>query len=235
MKKNVCALALALASLFGCSSPETETTPPDGTVAGVRGDRYCEILIGDVEGDTVHIEVYNTYGLGDCPEAAWQALDADEIEADMMASVAILNGPRYWTMDGFVGTKVVDATVVTFGGIEMRITGELDLPLSEVIGGEPSYVPRSVMRTTTWVYEAGKPVYELVDPEGRIFDMQSYSVQKVAQTEGALAGLEAELALPAGWMFRSRVLESELQVTAVDGVATIVQDERGNTYQLSQQ
>ena len=42
---------------------------------------------------------------------------------------------------------------------------------------------------------------------------------------------ERRLALPPGWSFRSRVVEHDLEVTAVDGVAYVVQDELGNTYQ----
>jgi hypothetical protein len=41
--------------------------------------------------------------------------------------------------------------------------------------------------------------------------------------------------LPAGWAFRSSALDAALTVTAAGGMATVVQDERGDTYQLSQQ
>ncbi len=124
---------------------------------------------------------------------------------------------------------------MTFGGLEMRLGGQLSVKIAEVMGGETAYVIREVARTTSRVYEAGKPVYELIDPEGRIFDMQSYSVQTVPQTEATLLDLGTELAVPAGWTWQTRTLEADLTVTAVDGVATVVQDERGNTYQLSQQ
>jgi hypothetical protein len=117
----------------------------------------------------------------------------------------------------------------------MRLAGTLDLPIAEVQGGDTPYAPRTVSRTTTWIYQAGKPVYELVDPSGRVFDMQSYSVQKTPQTEDSLAQLGAQLTLPTGWSFRTRVLSADLHVTAVNGEATIVQDEVENTYQLSQQ
>ncbi len=53
--------------------------------------------------------------------------------------------------------------------------------------------------------------------------------------EEGLADLGARLKLPEGWAFRSRVLTADLRVTAVDEVATLVQDELANTYQLSQQ
>ncbi|MDI1483003.1 hypothetical protein [Polyangium sp. y55x31] len=239
MKRNACALALALtlASLPGCSSDEgTQPDPapePGPTVTDVRGDRYCEILVGDIEGSNILFDVYNTYQLNDCPEAAWQSVDAAAIKAEKQAVAVVLNGPRYWIMDEFSNSKVVDTTVETFGSLEMRVAGVLEMPLADAMS-ESAYVPRKVARTTTWVYKAGKLVYELVDPQGQIFDMQSYSVQKVAQTESSLAELGATLTLPAGWKFQARVLESDLEVTAVDGVATVVQDDHGNTYQLSQ-
>jgi hypothetical protein len=47
-----------------------------------------------------------------------------------------------------------------------------------------------------------------------------------------LAGLGARLKLPAGWTFSSRVLDAELEVRDVDGVAVVVQDDFENTYQL---
>jgi hypothetical protein len=42
------------------------------------------------------------------------------------------------------------------------------------------------------------------------------------------------LALPQGWTYRSRVLATDLDVAAVDGIATVVQDDFADTYQLAQ-
>jgi hypothetical protein len=231
-------VTLALASC-GSSSTGAGGAPPGTTttstaVTDVRGDRYCEILIGKLAGTSVHVEVYNTYLLNDCPDQAWASIDPNQIKAQEKAAAVILNGPRYWVMDGFEGSSFVDATPRTFGGLEMRLAGTLDLPPSQASGDVP-YAPRTVARTTTWVYGAGQRVYELVDPSGRVFDMQSYSVQKAPQTMESLAALGAKLALPAGWTYRSRVLDADLRVTAVNGQATVVQDDLANTYQLSQQ
>lgn len=239
-------LSLSLVSLAGCTPAETETDPVDttttttatdtpDTISDVRGDRYCEVLLGHIQGALIQIDVYNTYGLNDCPDDAWKAIDGPTIKADTNADVVLLNGPRYWTMDRFEASKLVDPTIATFGGIEMRLAGTLELQIADVMGGETAYVPRTVARTTSWVYEAGKPVYELTDPAGHIYDMQSYSTQQVPQTEASLADLAQQLTLPAGWSFKSRILDADLTVTAVDGLATVVQDDRANTYQLSAQ
>jgi hypothetical protein len=233
MKNTAPALLIALMATSGCSSSGTAATGSD--TEDVRGSRYCEILVGKLAGSDISIDVYNTYGLGDCPEATWEAIDPSQIKAAEMAAVVIMNGPRYWMMDSFTDTKTVDPTVVTLGGLPMRWGGTITAPTSQVAGGQQPYTPLQVARTTTWVYDSGRSVYELVDPTGRIFDMQSYSVETTAQTEASLAGLGQTLHLPDGWTFRTRTLDASLQVTAVDGMATVVQDELSNTYQLSQQ
>ena len=46
-----------------------------------------------------------------------------------------------------------------------------------------------------------------------------------------LEDLGERLALPAGWRYRTRMLDADLDVTA-DGTATVIQDELQNTYQL---
>ena len=136
-------------------------------------------------------------------------------------------------MNSLVKSELVDPTVVTFGTLGMRLAGQLVIPLSDVAGPAKPYTTRQVNRTTTWVYYAGTPVYELVDPMGRVFDMQSYSIAKSDMPESALTILGAQLMLPAGWTYRIRTLTTPLSVTAIAGVATIVQDENENTYQLS--
>lgn len=244
MNNHTMALSIVLLSTLGCSTSGGDTggsgggstaSTSGGSVEDVRGQRYCEVLVGKLDGSVVHVEVYNTFLLNDCPEDAWKALDPAQIKADQGADAIVLNGPRYWLMDSFVNSKLIDTTPVTFGSLEMRLSGELDVPLSEAMGGEKAYKTRTVARATTFVYDAGKPVYELVDPQGQIYDMQSYSVQHVMQTEASLEDLGATLTLPSGWQLRSRTLDAPLSVTAVNGMATIVQDDVANTYQLSQQ
>lgn len=232
------ALASTLLAATGCSSSGGSTGSTGsggGTLTGVRGQRYCEILLGKLDGATVHVDVYNTFQLDDCPAATWDAIDPAAVQAEEMVQVVKLNGPRYWLVDEFTNTALVDPTPRTIGGLEMRLAGTFDLPVAEASAGEMPYSPLDVDRTTTWVYEAGKSVYELVDPNQRVFDMQSYSVQQTMQTEASLADLGGKLTLPAGWTFRTRTLDANLQVKAVNGVATVVQDDVENTYQLSQQ
>jgi hypothetical protein len=51
-------------------------------------------------------------------------------------------------------------------------------------------------------------------------------------TEESLATLGERLALPDGWSYRSRVLDSELVIDTSATLATVVQDEFENTYTL---
>lgn len=243
-----CAL-FTLLSLAACSSSSSPAvavgddagdavtdaaSDADALPADIRGMRYCELLLATVSSGMVHVDVWNTFGLNDCPDAQWSAIDPAAIAKAEGVTQVIVNGPRYWMLDAFVMSTFIDPTPKTLGGIPMRHAGSIDMPFDPA-GESAPYVKRTIQRNTTFRFDAGKPVFELVDPDGKIYDMQSYSTQKTPQTEADLAGLGAKLKLPAGWNFRSRTLSSDLLVSAVGGLATVVQDDFGNTYQQSQQ
>jgi len=225
-------LAVALAGCTNTAAPSDGGTDASLREAA-RGKRYCEVLLVTLTGANVHIEVHNTYGLNDCPADAWTQLDTAQLQAQYAVTMVVLNGPRYWLLDAFDQGAPLDPTPRMFGTLAMYHVGNLDLPLAQA--HMDPYAPRTVQRVTMFRFEAGKAVYELVDPTGRVFDMQSYSVQTTAQTEADLPSLGSRLTLPMGWSYRSRVLAADLVVTAVNGMATVVQDEVANTYQLSQQ
>ncbi|MCK6591777.1 MAG: hypothetical protein HUU21_03900 [Polyangiaceae bacterium] len=233
--KVLSAMILMFCAACGADDTAAPVEPTDTSAMNVRGARYCEILTGYQEALGVRIDVYNTYGLNDCPAAAWEAVDAAKVQADTGADSVILNGPRHWIIDGFVNSALLDTTPVTLGGIEMRKAGELNLTIAEAMSAGVPYQTRPIKRNTTYAFQAGKLVYELVDPEGRVFVMQSFSLEVLALTEADLEGLASKLTLPEGWIFRARQLSEELHVTAVDGLATVVQDNLENTYQLAPQ
>jgi hypothetical protein len=232
------ALAAALLGLTACGAPRLPTPPPavdDGPRGSVpsqlRGTRYCEVLIGGSRGLSVAIDVYNTIGLNDCPEAEWAKLDATVLEKELGAERVLLNGPRYWTIDHIEGARLIDPTPRAFHTLAMRKAGRLEPSALDITSRGKPYVRHDVLRTTVWRFDSGKRVYELTDADGRAYVMQSYSVQKTMQTEESLATLGERLHLPAGWTFRSRVLDDDLRVVAEEGVAHVVQDELSNTYQ----
>ncbi|MBY0549297.1 MAG: hypothetical protein K2W95_18625 [Candidatus Obscuribacterales bacterium] len=203
--------------------------------SNLRGERYGEVLLG--KGGLItpkEFDVYNTIGLNDCPEELWSKLDADKIKTDTGSKIVKLNGPRYWTIDGITGSSLVNPEPRDFGGIAMRLAGVLELSLTDKLNAGVPYAVHKVARTTTWVFDAGKPVYQLIDPSGNVYFMQSYSVQKKKdQTVDSLAKLGANLKLPQGWKFRTVTLRKPYDLKALDGMAYVIQDDFENTYQRS--
>jgi hypothetical protein len=237
-RKNAPLLVLLVA--VSCSSNASTNGGGGSGGSGERGvaslfdTRYCEILLADVEGDTATIRVFNTVGLNDCPADRWEALDVEQIAEEQAVFVAFANGPRYWTIDAASGGDAATGEVEELGGIEMQKVAELELPLARALELQSSADPFAdviVDRDNAWTYNTGREVYELVNPEGDVYVMQSYSHQvDDTLTSADLPSLEERLELPAGWTFRARLVTTELVVSAT-GQATVIQDELRNTYQ----
>jgi hypothetical protein len=206
-------------------------TAPQRLIDHMRGVRYGEVLAMFLRDTGLEAEVYGTQMLNDCPQELWETLDADAIAKDMGAVFVKLNGPRYWLLDG-LGSKVavVDPVFRDFNGIQMRRIATIPLGADFAAG---AYVVRNVNRGAVFFFDAGKTVYELVDPEGRAFVLQARCVGvDSGMTEESLATLGERLALPEGWSYRTRVLGSELVIDTSATLATVVQDEFENTYTL---
>ncbi|WP_454785266.1 hypothetical protein [Legionella sp. WA2024007413] len=193
----------------------------------LRGERYCEIIVAKSISDYA---VYNTIGLNDCPQKIWDKITPESVKKETGSTHVHLNGPRYWMIDGMQNSNLVNTHVKTFNGLTMREAGILHIPLKDLLLEAP-YRPLKVARKTTWIYEAGKPVYELIDPKGHVFVMQSYSVQKMPQTEQSLSQLSTKLKLPAKWQFKTGTLKKTETVQAIKDMAVVVQDNFLNTYQ----
>ncbi|HBI21309.1 MAG TPA: hypothetical protein DDY37_01765 [Legionella sp.] len=196
----------------------------------LRGLRYCEIILAKTR---LTFSVYTTIGLNDCPDAAWEKITTTSIKQVTGSYFVHLNGPRFFLMNGVRHTAFVDRNIVTLGGLEMREAGVLHLSLIDLMRGAAPYREHAVDRQTTWVYKVGYPVYELLGPQGQVFVMQSYSIEKSPLTEAQLAGLGDVLTLPHGWHFRTGVLKKDHYLTAIDNKAVVIQDNLLNTYQLA--
>jgi len=204
---------------------------PQRLIDHMRGIRYGEVLAMFLRDTGLEAEVYGTQMLNDCPQELWETLDADAIAKDMGAVFVKLNGPRYWLLDG-LGSKVavVDPVFKDFNGIQMRRIATI--PIGADFAAGP-YIARNVNRGAVFFFDAGKTVYELVDPEGQALVMQARCVGvDPNMSEESLTTLGERLALPEGWSYRTRVLESELVVDTSASLATVVQDEFENTYTL---
>ncbi len=217
------------------SASDVTTRGDADTASGLRGQRYCEVLAGTISGANVLLDVYNTIGLNDCPDAAWRALDVAALRTELGVPAVVLNGPRHWTIDAFESGALQNPTVRTIGGIAMRVAGRIEVPLSVAMMGNPPYRVQTVRRDTTVRFEAGSHVYELVAADGGVFVMQSFSLQMQPQTIESLETLGDRLHPLTGWTFRTRVLTAPLRVTAIDGMAMVTTDNVGNAYQRSQQ
>jgi hypothetical protein len=220
---GVAALILLLTTPLAAQTPRA--------TEGVRDARYCEVFVVGRELLRFSARVYNTLGLNDGPPALWLAIDPGRLKTRFGAEAIMMNGPRHFVMDR-VESADIAGSVTDMDGLAMRYLATLDLPLSVVREGRRPYEVHRVARTTRYVYAAGRPVFELVDPAGRVFVMQAYAqIVDPAMTLDALPSLGTRLRLPPGWQFRVRTPASDMELRTA-GDAEIVQDELQNTYQL---
>jgi len=197
----------------------------------VRGVRYGEAIAVFARDGHFEAEVFGTQFLNECPQELWDALDPSAIAADLGALAVKLNGPRHWVIDG-IGQKVntMEPVLREFNGLLMRRLAVIDL------GDTPStspYTDNHVHRGVVFFFDAGKPVYELIAPDGVAYVMQAYCLAvDPATDEESLHTLGDRLAPPAGWTYRVRTLEEELVVDTTHKVATVLQDEFEHSYTL---
>ena len=197
----------------------------------LRDSRYCEIILSKTKMD---LSIYSTIGLNACPENTWRNIITASVRRETGAFFAYLNGPRYWVIDGFETSALVNSEPRLFGDIAMRESGVLHLTLMDIIKGAAAYREHSVERKITWVYKAGRPIYELVNPEGQVYVMHSYSTQKSPLTEASLAKLADKLSLAKGWYFRTIILAKDAHLKASNNTALVIRDNLLNLYQRAE-
>ncbi|MFL0277908.1 hypothetical protein [Mycobacterium sp. SMC-19] len=195
----------------------------------VSGKRYGEVLLVEIGESGPRASVYNTFPLNDCPEQLWSALDPQAIATENGAAAALLNGPRYWLMNTIEKAPQGPRETKSFGGIEM--IKQAQVALSSMNPGP--YTVNEVSRHAVFIFDAGEQVYELIDPGGRRWVMQTWSQVVDANLSRAdLAGLTDRLKLPPGWAYQARVLDTALQVDTTTEVARVLQDDLTNSYSL---
>ena len=217
--------AVSVAITFAASqaAADTEHNVQDYTLTDIRGMAFCEfLLITDTE-----VVIYNTSASPACPLDIFATLDAGAIAKEHVAKVAQLNGPKYWAMDsqvlGFGETK-------TFGGIEAKYAATL--PIASLGSGEGSdpYAPYVTDKAQTMTFDAGKPVYELVDSSGNAFVMNAFGA---GVENGDPANLAHQLKPAEGWTFRVRTLTEDLVLVQEGGkLSKMVGDDMHQYYSL---
>ncbi len=193
------------------------------------GRRYGEVLLVSIAESGPEAVVYNTYPLNECPAALWYSLDAAAIATEHGAVAALLNGPRYWLMSSIEKHATGPRETATFGGLEM--IKQATVQLSSM--NPAPYSVNRVARSTVFNFDIGRPVFELVDPDGRRWVMQTWSqtVDKTLSLDD-LAGLASRLSLPDGWSYETRTLTERLRVDTTDTDAHVTQDDLANSYSL---
>lgn len=203
-----------------------------GTMAqqDVFTKRYGEVLLLRMGELGPEATVYNTFPLNDCPAALWDALDAEALAKENGAVAALLNGPRYWLMSQISKRAGEPQPTAVFGGIEMILQATVQMSSNN----PAPYSVNQVDRRAVFTFDAGRPVFELVDPDGRRWVMQTWSqVVDKSLTLEDLPGLGARLHLPDGWRYETRTLSAPLVVDTTETVAHVMQDELTNSYTLT--
>ncbi|MEY8016430.1 hypothetical protein [Mycobacterium servetii] len=212
------------------SAPESDHVA-NQQATDLAGKRYGEVLLVKVGESGPRATVYNSFPLNDCPAELWSALDPQAIAAEHGAAAALLNGPRYWLMDAIEKQPQGQQETETFGGIEM--IRQATVAMSSM--NPAPYSLNEVDRNTVFVFNAGSEVYELIDPEGRRWVMQTYSqVADPNLSRADLPGLAERLNLPEGWSYQPRVLTETLRIDTTTRPAKVTQDDLTNSYSLAE-
>jgi hypothetical protein len=221
------------------SDPSDESSPPDeegpaDPATDPHDDfpgRFCEIFLGypSETAGLVNFEIWGSQGLGNCPQADWEALNFDAIQAEYDAMVALPNGPRAMLTD-FGGGADFGEEVRGFGAIEMRTVSFLWDFDPSTGGAEEPYTVSVVDQEGYKGFSAGREVYEIITDDGQVFSLVTIDLNVVPSVD-ELPNLGAQLNdLPEGWAWRATVLDSERRIEA-NGALVVLRDELGNTYQ----
>jgi hypothetical protein len=209
-----------------------------------RGKPHYEVLImhRNAEGAGGSGNYYNSLGLtfdvsNEEMDKRFRALDPAKLKQEYGGDGVRFNGPRRFLVNRFSAMAFDDGNKFMMGPIPMYVYGTFVAPNFDAFmsGKQVPYVESVSKRSTTFYYNAGEEVYELVSPEGAVFTMFSASRRVDSNnTIDKLPTLGERLSLPEGWKFRVRKLEKVLIMEATyeaDPPNTIVWDEFENNYQ----
>lgn len=202
--------------------------------------QFCEVatIVGTTKENAV-ANFYNPTGIDHCTAEDFGKIVAmkDQIIKETGAMDVFLNPSRHWTWDEFEVYEVGEEK--QFGPVKMVWMGVIPyIAMTEAVG-HSSYNPGQIHRNNSFVYNKGTMVYLIDIPKkdgGGVMVMQSWTpyVNK-GETAENLKDLGSQFKkLPAGWKFRTKVLDRKLIVSppAPDYLAWVTMDEFQNTYQV---
>src|SRR5215469_17437263 len=208
--------------------------------SNLRDARYGTIFLITGHGNHLKAAVYSTFGLNDCPLDKWRSLDAERLAKEFRVAAVYLSGPRFCTFDQGIAYMVGET--LSFQGLEARQVGEMyipptndltsiDLTSHETGWYYSAFMVRQRRRDIGFLFEAGRPVHELLTPDEKTYVMQSYSHSVDDSLTGeSLLTLGNRLTLPDGWQYRVRVPDQYLVVRPGAGQTELLWDELENVY-----
>lgn len=210
---------------------------------------YCELIPDTVANGEITEHVFNTLGFNTCPASQFDTItEQNVIDAynaqypptggAAAATSATINGRRHWVMTTIQSTGGVTGSTdtLTVNGMQLGLKAVLQVPQGSSTIGEVPYQVNTVQRDTVYVFRRGRPIYEVIAPNGQVFVMQSYtdamdssiSLKKLSN----VAYMRNKNQFPKGWRYRTRTLKKDLTLTA-SGSTQIVNDYLRNTYQVN--
>jgi len=167
----------------------------------------CDVGIGGITEEMVY-EVYpDAVGIHFNGPRYWVATERDACCGSTGSAYATLPGSRK-TIGGLPFLKIAEATVATME--------------------ESPYTPVVVERSLEMTWLAGQDAFQLTDPDGSLYLMQSFAAYVAPLQLEDLYGLAARLALPDDWTYE--VVTLKATVTHAKILATVVTDDLKNTY-----
>ena len=207
----------------------------------LRDFPYGEVIPNTISNGIVTEHFFNTVAYGPIiPQQFTQITEQQTIDAYNLAYgsdcvAATINGPRFWVLDAITSLGGITSSPdeLTVGGIQFGLAAQLQSPVGTPTVGDIPYVRNPVQRNTTYTFLKGRLVYELTDPEGNVFVMQSYSQQfEPRLTLRNLPYIGPWIHLPKGWSYATRRLPKDLFLTA-NGSTQVVLDDFRNAYQIN--
>jgi len=223
------------------------TGPSDSftiTCENWRGKPFYEILFmnRDAKGPGGTGNYFNSVGQtfdvsDEVIDARYRALNAETLKKEFGGDGVFFNGPRRWVSNGLTVVASDGGKTRVMGTIPFHVLGTFEAPDFDkfISGPTVSYQVLVSKRSSTFSYNAGEQVHELVTPEGAVYTMFSLSLKNDPEnTIENLPTLGKRLSLPKGWTHRVRTLEKDLVLSSrydADPPNTIVLDQFEDNYQ----
>lgn len=187
------------------------------TLKEARGFQYCELVFD--YGET-GMDIYSTSPLAPADLEWWEQLDQKALAREFGAKSVFKNGPQWWSMDE---VSVMASEPVQVAGVQMVFGAHLPAGTLSI----PKYTVFSPAKTQNLLWKSGKPVYQLIDPDGHVYVLQGHKVP----TESLAALDERFRQLPEGWKYEVRILAADLRMKLTPDVPIpSVQDEFDQIY-----